>query len=247
MIKKKQISFKDLLNAKQKEMMDIFDKASYLNHPGAKGNEIEELWIKWFNNNFPDRYKAEKTFVVDCDGNISDEIDIVIYDAYYSPIIFNFEKSKFIPSESVYAVFEVKPDLNREKIIYACDKINSVKKLKRTSAPINTINGFQRGKEPFNIIGGLLTIKTKWKNDNIIKNIKNNLEGNQCIDFICCLSTISCEIKYDKNNIDIIDNENNTPLIFSYFKLLRMLQDLGNVPAIEYSKYGIEGIEPKIK
>ena len=48
------------------------------------------------------------------------------------------------------------------------------------------------------------------------------------------------------SNINIITDKDNSPLIFTYFKLLRMLQDLGNVPAIEYDKYGIKGIDPKI-
>ena len=47
-------------------------------------------------------------------------------------------------------------------------------------------------------------------------------------------------------DIEAITDKENGPLIFTYFKLLRMLQDLGNVPAMEYSKYGIKGIDPKI-
>lgn len=81
----------------------------------------------------------------------------------------------------------------------------------------------------------------------------------QEVDFICCLSCFSCALDYNVDvsefhgrniylikDINIITDTENAPLIFTYFKLLRMLQDLGNVPAIEYSKYGINGIEPSI-
>lgn len=47
-------------------------------------------------------------------------------------------------------------------------------------------------------------------------------------------------------DIEVITDKENRPLIFTYFKLLHMLQDLGNVSAMEYSKYGIKGIAPKI-
>ena len=38
-------------------------------------------------------------------------------------------------------------------------------------------------------------------------------------------------------------DRDNPPLLFTYLKLLRMLQDAGNVPAIEFDKYGIKGID----
>ena len=56
----------------------------------------------------PERYRADKAYVVDSKGAFSDQIDVVVYDRQYSPFIFTYENETIIPAESVYAVFEAK-------------------------------------------------------------------------------------------------------------------------------------------
>lgn len=256
------VDIKELFEIKQKQMLSNFGLNEAIFHPGTKGDATEEEWRVWFNNNFPKRYRAEKAFVIDYLGNCSEQMDIVVFDTHFSPTIFENNGAKYIPAESVYAVFEVKQDLSKEHLEYAINKIKSVKSLKRTSAPINTIRGYILGRTP-NIIGGLLTLRSSWVIDNIEQHLKDNINNmtktiEDQIDFICCLSVFACAIEHAPelsefhgakiylSNINIITDKNNSPLIFTYFKLLRMLQDLGNVPAIEYDKYGIKGIDPKI-
>lgn len=253
------IDIKKLFENKQSQMLANFGLSTGFEHPVSKGDATEEEWRNWFTTFFPDRYKAEKAFVIDSEGNCSDQIDIVVYDAHFSPTIFEYNGEKYIPAESVYAVFEVKPTLNKEYLEYSINKIQSVKSLIRTSAPIRTITGLSPGRPAPEIVGGLLTYKCDWVDKNIESNITqivNKLVSNELnpIDFICCLSSYACAIKNNGvrttlcgneifvPNLDIISNGENTPLIFTYFKLLRMLQELGNAPAIDYSKYGISGI-----
>jgi hypothetical protein len=81
---------------------------SNMGHPGAKGDASEHVWIKMLDTYLPQRYKAENAFVVDSEGNFSDQIDVVIFDRQYSPFIFKYEGQTIIPAESVYAVFEAK-------------------------------------------------------------------------------------------------------------------------------------------
>ncbi len=257
------VDIKELFKLKQKQMLASFGLNDGFEHAPTKGDATEEEWRKWFNNNFPKRYCAEKAFVIDCEGNCSEQMDIVIYDTHFSPKIFENNGQKYIPAESVYAVFEVKQDLSKEQLEYCQKKVSSVKSLIRTSAPINTIRGYEPGRPAPTIIGGLLTYRSAWVENNIEKNLKQYISEittskNEEIDFICCLSCYACEIKHNAetsifhnqtvylSNFNIITDKENSPLIFTYFKLLRMLQDLGNVPAIEYSKYGINGIDPKI-
>ena len=105
-------------------------------HPGAKGDVSELNWIQWLKDYLPKRYCVDKAFIIDCENNISDQIDVVIYDQQYSPFVFNQDSVIYIPAESVYAVFEVKKELNKEYIEYAEKKAGSVRSLHRTSAPI---------------------------------------------------------------------------------------------------------------
>lgn len=260
----KKVNIRELFQLKQNQMLESFNLNSAFEHSVTKGDATEKEWRKWFNENFPQRYKAEKAFVIDYQGNCSEQMDIVIYDTHFSPIIFENNGEKYIPAESVYAVFEVKQDLTKEQILYAIKKIKSVKQLIRTSAPVNTINGFVNGRLASTIIGGLLTIKSGWKLENIEENLVKTLQENikskaEEIDFICCLSYYACAIENKSSastfcgkdiyiyNFDLVTDSDIPPLLFTYLKLLRMLQDAGNVPAIEFDKYGIKGIDYQSK
>ena len=75
-------------------------------HPGAKGDASEQVWIELLKTYLPKRYSAEQAFVVDSAGGISQQIDVVIFDRQYTPFIFEIQDAKYVPAESVYAVFE---------------------------------------------------------------------------------------------------------------------------------------------
>lgn len=62
---------------------------------------------------------VDKATIIDSAGNQSEQIDLVIYDAQYSYLVFTQGNRKLIPAESVYAVFEVKQELNKAYIEYA--------------------------------------------------------------------------------------------------------------------------------
>lgn len=100
-----------------------------LTHPVAKGDANELEWIDMLSSYLPSRYRADKAFVIDCDGKISDQLDIVIYDRHYSPFILKQNGLTYIPAESVYAVIEVKPTLNSKYVEYAAKKAFSVRRL----------------------------------------------------------------------------------------------------------------------
>ena len=88
----------------------------FITHPGSKGDALENTWIEWLRNYLPNRYSVEKAIVIDCEGNTSDQIDIVIYDNWYTPFIFTQNGFQYIPAEGVYAVFEVKPKISKKFI-----------------------------------------------------------------------------------------------------------------------------------
>lgn len=54
----------------------------------------------------PHRYQADKAFVIDSNGESSDQIDVVVYDRQYTPLLYNHDGQMFVPAESVYAIFE---------------------------------------------------------------------------------------------------------------------------------------------
>lgn len=107
----------------QKEMLQKLNTgANSVVHPGTKGDNTETNWIRWFQEYLPNRYKVDKGVVIDSTGKQSEQIDLIIYDAQYSYLVFKQNETLLIPAESVYAVFEVKQNLNKERIEYAGEK-----------------------------------------------------------------------------------------------------------------------------
>ena len=159
----KKINIQKLFSALDEEMrLKLSSKIDEIYHPTAKGDESELNWIGLLRTYLPERYTVDNGFVVDHKGNISEQIDIIIYDRHFTPFIFRGENVVYIPAEGVYAVFEVKPHFDKKYYNYAIKKLKSVKVLKRTSAVFTHVQG-KSTKELHNIIGGILTKENKSK------------------------------------------------------------------------------------
>jgi hypothetical protein len=133
-----------------------------IGHPVAKGDATEGIWIELLRSYLPARYRVDKAFVIDSTDAASQQIDIVIYDRQYTPLIFKQDGVLVVPAESVYAVFEAKQSIDAAQVDYAARKIASVRALHRTSLPIPSAGGMQPAKLPGLIIGGLVTFESEW-------------------------------------------------------------------------------------
>lgn len=207
-------------------------------HPGTKGDAFELNWIGWLTDYLPKRYTIDKAFVIDCNGNMSDQIDVVIYDRQYSPFVFNQDGALYVPAESVYAIFEVKPELNKEYIEYAANKAESVRKLTRTTAPIPHAGGQYKAKAHAPILAGILSLASSWTppfgrsfSDTIA-----SLREPGWLNLGCALQSGSFIVNYDKG-IQIQSSSSEETLIFFFLKLFAELQKLGTIPAIDINCY----------
>jgi len=107
-----------------------------IGHTITQGAANELQWVATLKKYLPERYCVDSGFVVDSEGTVSQQIDVVIYDRHYSPFLFHEAGAKYVPAESVYAVFEIKQLLTARDIVYAGKKAASVRRLLRTSAAI---------------------------------------------------------------------------------------------------------------
>lgn len=233
------IDIKSLFKNMQLQMLATFNTQELITHPGTKGDATENNWLSWMKEFLPKRYAADKAFIIDSDGNLSEQIDIVIYDKQYSPIVFKQNGALYITAESVYAVFEVKQELNKQNLEYAGGKIESVRQLRRTSVPIVYSTGIKPPKPMHNIIGGLLTTRCEWNSpiDSVLQNNLLSLSLLQRIDLVCSLKEASYCIDYLENKITLHKNTDNEVLIYIYLELLLLLQKIGTVPAIDLLQY----------
>lgn len=228
-----------------------------IHHQGCKGDATEDKWIDFFRKYLPKRYNVDKAMVIDHEGNVSQQIDIVVYDALYTPFIFNHDGFKYIPAESVYSVFEVKQDINGN-IEYAGKKIESVRKMKRTSIPMICTGCKHKARPLSPILGGILTTTSSYAKTETIEEKLKSLTGIQSLDLCCCADKYSFYIGYDKSFADFRDcdtnsicelyesrkvttvNFNNHPdnSVFTFFlQFVQYLKLIGTVPAIDINAY----------
>lgn len=242
------INLNDLYVSMQNEMINKLNLGKIaFNHPGTKGDEIESNWIEWFENYLPKRYKVDKGIIIDSKGNQSDQIDIIIYDIQYSYLVFHHNDSLLIPIESVYAVFEVKPNLNKVNMEYAANKARSVRELYRTSVPIKHAGGSYPAKALHEIIAGLLTTVCDWQRP-IEQNVVNYINGKsreERLDMVCDIEDSSFVVENNTFINEYTDKvlskikfcNGGNSLVFFLLNLLIKLQNIGTVPAIDFTKY----------
>lgn len=228
-----------------------------IRHQGSKGDATEDKWIQFFRTYLPKRYNVDKAMVIDHEGNVSQQIDIVLYDVFYTPFIFNHDGFKYIPAEGVYAVFEVKQDI-KNNIEYAGQKIESVRKLKRTSISMICTGCTHQARPLSPILGGILSSTSSYEQTNTIEDNLKKLTGMQSLDLCCCADKYSFYIEYDKCFVEINGKEtkaicdfydsrkvkninfNKHPenSIFTFFlQLVQYLKLIGTVPAIDINAY----------
>ena len=220
-----------------------------LSHSTQKGNASEADWIAFYRAYLPKRYAVTKGRVIDHTGRQSDQIDIIIYDAQYTHIVFNSEGNEpLVTAESVYAAFEVKQTLNAEFIADAAKKGESIRKLERTSVPVRNIYGVSNRKPLHNIIIGLLTTDCDWLKNSaqeITLEKMRQLSFDERLDIVCSLSghtlvadnPVFVEEPMPEGGLVVHCCEDSNSLVFMLLHLLKKLQDIGTAPAIDLMKY----------
>ena len=263
---KKMIDLRELFNGLQTQMLASLNvDRVFIEHPGSKGDATEQRWIDFLRTYLPDRYKVDKAIVIDSTGNVSEQMDIVIYDAIYTPFIFNQDAFMYIPAESVYAVFEVKQDV-KGYIDYAAQKLESVRRLKRTS--VEMVNSGRRtsARPLTKIIGGILTTTSSYSGTETVSKQLKELKGYQTLDLGCLCDTGSFHVDYKETRPDGIDQTKNefieqvyesrevNEIIFSdkkvslftfFLQLVSYLKSIGTVPAIDINAY-LNAIDERI-
>ncbi|KOX56122.1 hypothetical protein ADL19_10495 [Streptomyces purpurogeneiscleroticus] len=204
-------------------------------HPVAKGEASETVWLALLRY-LPERYRADTAFIVDSEGQFSDQIDIVIYDRQYTPFILKQDGRPVIPAESVYAVFEAKQSIDAGNIAYAEGKIASVRALKRTSLPIPHAGGTYPPKPLHHIMGGLLTFESDWSPPlgDPLKQALSKGTSDTWLD-LGCIAACGHFGRRKDGGYDLVAE--GRPATAFLFELIARLQDTATVPMIDIRAY----------
>lgn len=219
----------------------------FTSHPTAIGDATEANWTRMLKSFLPGRYEVGPIFALDAEGSQSQQIDLAIYDRQYSPLWFQAGADRIVPVESVYAVFEVKQEVNAGYLKYAAEKAESVRSLKRTSAPIVDIYGTQPGPSLADrpILAGIVALRTSWADGLEGATGKKNLakySGAQHLDLGLALTDRAFDQIPSTANLKLLQegleySREGTQLIFFVMHLFRRLQAIGTAPAVDLEVY----------
>lgn len=208
-----------------------------ITHKGDRGEVNEQFFINFLRAYLPDRYTVEKAIILDSMGAVSHSIDVVVFDRQYTPTLLDNDKHRYVPAEAVYAVFECKPKIDKGYLEYAGKKVESVRKLHRTSVDIHHAGGVFKAKPLFPIIGGILATEVGWA-DGLGEAFRENhgtLVGDQRIDCGFAASGASFDVFAEDDAYTFGPKEN--ALAYFAFRLLSKLQTLATVPAVDWMAY----------
>ncbi|MBW3537199.1 MAG: hypothetical protein KY395_05420 [Actinobacteria bacterium] len=235
-------SLATLMNGLQSQLVHILTHGrEVLPHPTEVGDNAELHWIDMLSGFLPRRYAVAKAFVIDVNGTTSEQLDVVIYDRQYSPQIFqNVNGTVYIPAESVYAVFDAKQDLHRDNVIYASNKVGSVRRMERTTSEIPYAGGIFRPKDPPRILGGILTLGSDWNppfGDPLLKALRDAGDEETRLDIGCAAANGAFRVVTgDDIAIDVWDSAAGA-LVWFVTRLLAALQAMATVPAIDINRW----------
>jgi hypothetical protein len=207
-------------------------------HAGDRGEVNEQHFIDFLRKYLPNRYTVEKAIVLDSEGNVSDSIDIVVFDRQYTPTLLDNDKHRYVPAEAVYAIFECKPKIDKGYLEYAGDKAASVRRLKRTSVDIYTASGKVPAKQHFEIVAGILAIEVDWAegfSSKAFRSVHEGLIGQRTIDCGFAAKGASFDNFAEAGAYTFGPTDN--ALAFFAFRLLSKLQSLATVPAVDWMAY----------
>ncbi len=244
-------------------MAQLSTNREFIEHPTSKGDSLESTWIDWLRKYLPNRYCIDKAIIVDHEGTVSDQIDLVIYDQQYTPFVLTQNGIHYIPAEGVYAVFEVKPDLGGTAdglsyIEYAGKKISSVRSLKRTSTNIIDRGTSYPPRALTKILGGILASGNSMKKPETLEDKVRACAGLAGIDLGCGVDFGTFIVDHDGEEDKSLNDPNariwqyyhnrtikcfnhskkEVSLITFFFQLTRYLQQsIGTVAAIDLNSY----------
>lgn len=211
--------------------------ACYTPHGPSAGDASEDIWIDIIREYLPRRYEVHSGFVIDSYGNESRQIDCLVFDAFYTPKLWGDNKYLYVPAEAIYAAIEIKQIIDKPNIIDARDKIESVRHLKRTSAPMISSGQSVPARPDFRILGGLCADKAGWssglgKKFNEIAESEDN-KSDRGIDFYLTSKSGVADLLDGAVSI----NNGSTAIIYGLLRFLEQLRSLGTVPAVDLGAY----------
>ena len=130
MIEERIDGFRSAFAQHAKELFRDDSKQNKLSHPGEFGTYREGIVRDFLQSFLPQRLAIDTGFVVNALGEVSGQIDLVIYDPSLTPPLESKNRQRFFPVETVIAAGEVKSDVNSDQFTDALIRLSKVKEMR---------------------------------------------------------------------------------------------------------------------
>ena len=224
-------------------LRSALERARTITHSGEQGSQAEQAWLTFLGGRLPNRYAVARGELFDAEGQASEQQDVVIFDAQYSPLVFGEESSQIV-AESVYAVIEVKPDLTAAHFDYARDKAASARAMARTSVPIYHAGGQFPPKPPVRQLAALVADRSGWAVERTAAHVSRHLGQTEAADDPRALDLVYADgiaashlVSPETGNRELLMHTGDGAIAWFLVELLRGLSHLGTVAAIDFGVY----------
>lgn len=185
----------DGLSSKLQAEFDFL--SSQFTHRPSKGMAREYVLKELLRQHLPQKLGIGSGMVISSDGVVSKQMDIVIYDALNTPIMYAASDIQIFPVECVYAVIEVKSLLNSSELRKSTDNIRSIKNMSKVAyvtqqSPItSTVTLYGQELSNFPVLGFVFAYSSinniKQLKDKLVE-LDDNSSVQNNIDSICILN-----------------------------------------------------------
>lgn len=164
----KQLKFKSIIENIIGEINEAKRKSESIHRAGnipASGTEVEDLIREKISLFLPERYLVKQGHIVNSEGFVSNQLDIIIFDRLSTPKFFETQnKTVFYPIESVLAIGEIKKTLRKKDLLEFGKKIKFLKDDMKRKLIENTVFGGQITDE--SSLSDIINMRTdrKYKN-----------------------------------------------------------------------------------
>ena len=161
-------------------------------HLWERGLRNEEILIEFLREHLPARFGVSRGEIMDSKGGVARQIDVVLYDAHFSPVFIRTDSSRVFASECVYGVIEVKANLHTAELDRALAVLSSVKELDR-SAVVEMHGGHRQyhgpkgNPPPFAAVFALESVNLRNTLMPELELRLANLPGDRWLDCVCVL------------------------------------------------------------
>jgi hypothetical protein len=214
----------------------------YSSHPIAQAGDYRRIkerhFIDFLRKFLPDRYAVETGIVIDSEGKVSDPIDVVVFEREATPTLLDHGGDRYIPAETVYAVFECSLTVDKECLEKTAHMAAAVRGLRRTSVAIDIDGGPTR---LFGVVAGILAIEVAWPNafqGGSFESLHALLTGDRSIECGFAAKGASFDTFAEGGGYTL--GPTNNTLGFFAFRLLSKLQSLGPIAAVDWAAYAAQ-------